>query len=100
MFYYPWRQETELIGNERTYMSKFYVQTVVEDKKKHYEPDCDAVIKALEILGNNDMSTMHSYDAINDPEMKICRYKYKTIPIMKNRLITSIRTLRSTDNIR
>ena len=24
MLYYPWRQETELLGNEQTYMSKFY----------------------------------------------------------------------------
>ena len=71
MLYYPWRQETELLGNEQTYMSKFYeanVQTVVEDNKNIFEPDSDAVIEALETLRNNDMSTMNSYDAINDQE--------------------------------
>lgn len=36
MLYYPWRQETELLENEQTFMSKFHepnVQTVVEDNK-------------------------------------------------------------------
>ena len=47
------RQETELLGNEQTYMSKFYearVQTVVEHNKNIFE--------ALETLRNNDISTM------------------------------------------
>ena len=67
----PWRHETELLGNEQTYMSKFYepnVQTVVEDNKNIFEPDSDAVIEALETLRNKDMSTMHSYDDIYDQE--------------------------------
>ena len=71
LLYHPWRQETELLGNEQTYMSKFYepnVQSVVENNKNIFEPDSDAVIEALEMLRNNDMTTIHSYDAINDQE--------------------------------
>ena len=71
MLYYPWRQETELLGNEQTYMSKFYepeVQAVVERNKNTFEPDSDAVIEALETLRNSDIPTLCSYDAINDPE--------------------------------
>ena len=71
MLYYPWRQETELLGNEQTYMSKFYepeVQAVVEHNKNTFDPDSDAVTEALETLRNSDLTTMCSYDAINDQE--------------------------------
>ena len=71
MLYYPWREESELLGNEQTYMSKFCesnVQALVEQNKNVFEPDSDAVLEALETLRNNDMSTLHSYDAINDQE--------------------------------
>ena len=71
MLYYPWRQETELLGNEQTYMSKFYepeVQTVVEHNKNTFEPDSDAITEALETMRNSDITTLHSYDAINDQE--------------------------------
>ena len=71
MLYYPWRQETELLGNEQTYMSKFYepeVEAVVEHNKNTFEPDSDAVTEALETLRNSDITTLCSYDAINDQE--------------------------------
>lgn len=71
MLYYPWREEAELLGNEQTYMSKFYeidVQTVVLRNKIIFEPDSDSVIEAFEMLRNNNFSTIHSYDAINDQE--------------------------------
>ena len=71
MVYYPWRQETELLGNEQTYMSKFYepeVQTVVEHNKNTFDPDSDAVTEALETLRNSDITTLSSYDRINDQE--------------------------------
>ena len=69
--YHPWRQETELLGNEQTCMSKFYepgIEAVVQHNRNIFEPDSDAVTEALEILRNNDLSTLHSYDAINDQE--------------------------------
>ena len=71
MLYYPWRQETELLGNEQTYMSKFYepeVQAVVEHNKNTFELDSDAVTEALETLRNSDITTLCSYDTINDQE--------------------------------
>ena len=71
MLYYPWRDETELIGDQQTYMSKFSepnVQSLVEKNRNVFEPDSDAVIEALETLRNNNMSTIHSYDPINDQE--------------------------------
>ena len=71
MLYYPWSQETELLGNEQTYMSKFYeteVQAVVEHNKNTFELDSDAVTEALETLRNSDITTLCSYDAINDQE--------------------------------
>ena len=52
-------------------MSKFYepsVEAVVQHNRNIFEPDSDAVTEALEILRNNDLSTLHSYDAINDQE--------------------------------
>ena len=70
MLYYPWREETELIGNQQTYMSKFCntnVQALVEKNKNIFEPDSDAVIEALQTLRNNDIA-LHSYDPINDQE--------------------------------
>ena len=70
MLYYPWREETELIGNQQSYMSKFCetnVQALVEQNKNMFEPDSDAVMEALEILRNNDI-TLQSYDSFNDQE--------------------------------
>ena len=52
-------------------MSKFYepsVEAVVQHNRNIFEPDSDAVTEALEILRNNDLNTLHSYDAINDQE--------------------------------
>ena len=52
-------------------MSKFYepgIEAVVQHNRNIFEPDSGAVTKAIEILRNNDLSTLHSYDAINDQE--------------------------------
>ena len=71
MLYYPWRQENDLIGTEQTYMSKFYepdVQTMVQHHRNIFEPDSDAVTEALDMLRRNDVSLLHSYDAMNDQE--------------------------------
>ena len=71
MLYYPWREESELLGNQQSYMSKFCepnVQALVEQNKNVFQPDSDAVIEAFETLRNNDINTLHSYDPINDQE--------------------------------
>ena len=52
-------------------MSKFYepgIEAVVQHNRNIFEPESDAVTEAIEILRNNDLSTLHSYDAINDQE--------------------------------
>ena len=70
MLYYPWRQVSDLLGNEQNYMSKFYepeVQNVVQRNRNIFEPDAEAVVKALELLRNNH-GVLHSYDVINDQE--------------------------------
>merc|ERR1711973_154381 len=51
MLYYPWRDETTLLGRDQTYASKFYepdVQAVVQQNREQFEPDADAVTEALE----------------------------------------------------
>ena len=51
MLYFPWRDETSLLGSDQTYASKFYehkVQAVVERDRETFEPDADAVTEALE----------------------------------------------------
>ena len=52
-------------------MSKFCepdVQAVVEHNRNIFEPDSDAVTEVLEMIRNNDLSTLHLYDTINDQE--------------------------------
>lgn len=96
MLYYPWRQETELLGNEQTYMSKFYeanVQTVVEHNKNIFEPDSDAVIEALETLRNNDRAQCILMMLLMTRKIKICCHKYNKILMMKNHLITSYQNI-------
>ena len=72
MLYYPWRDETSLLGSDQTYASKFYdheVQAVVERNRENFEPDADAVAEALDFLRNNQGNIIHSsYDSMNDQE--------------------------------
>ena len=69
--YLPWREENHLLGKDQTYASKFYepaVQAVVEQNRKKFEPDGDALNEALEFLRNNQGNIIHSYDSLNDQE--------------------------------
>ena len=71
MLYYPWRDETTLLGRDQTYASKFYepdVQAVVQQNREQFEPDADAVTEALEFLRNNQGNIIPSYDSMNDQE--------------------------------
>lgn len=54
-------------------MTKFYEPGVYKLQwsisiKNTFESDSDAVTEALETLRNSDITTLHSYDAINDQE--------------------------------
>ena len=70
ILYHPWRQQTELLGEEKTYMSKFNVsdvQTIVQRNRNIFE-DSEAVIEALESLRKSKIRTSYSFDPINDQE--------------------------------
>ena len=63
MLYYPWRDERALLGDDKTYASKFYVPSVkniVEHNREMFEPDAEAVTEALEWLKNNQNGINHS----------------------------------------
>jgi len=72
VLYYPWRDETSLLGSDQTYASKFYdhkVQAVVEQDRNNFVPyaNADAVTEALEFLRNNQSNIIHSScDSTND----------------------------------
>ena len=71
MLYLPWRDETELLGSDQTYASKFYdseAQNIIEQNRAIFEPDADAINEAFEYVKNNSGKNIHSYDSINDQE--------------------------------
>lgn len=71
MLYYPWRDESNLLGSDHTCVSKFNepgVQDIVEHNRASFGPDSEAVTEALEWLRNNHGTVIHLYDAINDQE--------------------------------
>lgn len=56
MLYYPWRDESNLLGSDHTYVSKFNepgVQNIVEHNRAIFEPDSEAVTEVLQWLRNN-----------------------------------------------
>ena len=69
MLYLRWREETDLLGSDQTYTSKFYdseVQKIIEQNRAIF--DADAITEALESVKNNPGKNIHSYDSINDQE--------------------------------
>ena len=71
MLYYPWREESSLLGRDNSYASKLNepgVQDIVECNRQIFEPDSEAVAEALEQLRNSENRVIHSYDPINDQE--------------------------------
>ena len=71
MLYYPWRDKGSLLGDDNTYMSKFYepnVEAIVEQHREMFEPDAEAVTEALEWLRNNQGGIIHSYDSFGAQE--------------------------------
>lgn len=71
MLYYPWRDEGNLLGDDNTYMSKFYepdVKTITEQNREMFEPHAEAVTEALEWLRNNQGDIIHSYDSFGAQE--------------------------------
>ena len=44
------------------------VQHIVDINRSKFEQNADAVSEALELLTNNELGKVHSYDFINDQE--------------------------------
>ena len=68
-YFFPWHDEQELLGQDQTYISKFYdteVQAIVQHNKEIFEPDGDGINEALENLRNFDGVPAQSYDPLND----------------------------------
>ena len=72
MLYFPWRNEVlDLTGPDNTYASKFFetgVQHIVDINRSKFEQNADVVSEALELLRNNELGNLHSYDSITDQE--------------------------------
>ena len=73
MLYFSWRQESELIGPDGTYASKFadpFVKTTVERNRGLFEPYAEAVDEALEYVQNNPQYTFYGerFDSFAEQE--------------------------------
>ena len=55
MLYFPWRKETDLIGDDHTYSSKFEdpsVTLAVQRNQAEFEPFAESIDEALEFIRN------------------------------------------------
>ncbi|XP_078375419.1 uncharacterized protein LOC144658809 isoform X2 [Oculina patagonica] len=72
MLYFPWRKESDLLGRgDQLYLTKFQdpvVNAKVETNRRMFEPNAEAVDMALQMLSENAVRNIQSYDAINDQE--------------------------------
>ena len=71
MLYFPWRKETDLLGDDQLYSTKFQEPKVfskVETNRRTFEPNAEAIDTALRVVRENRMRDLQSYDPINDQE--------------------------------
>ena len=71
MLYFPWRKETVLLGDDQLYSTKFQepeVLSKVETNRRIFEPNADAIDMALQMVRENRVRDLQSYDPINDQE--------------------------------
>ena len=73
MLYFPWREESDLIGPEGTYASKLYdplVRQTVNRNQTSFEPYGEAVEEALEYIQDNPQYSLYGerFDAFADQE--------------------------------
>ena len=71
MLYFPWRKETDLLGDDQLYSTKFQEPEVfskVEINRKTFEPNAEAIDSALQMVSENRVRDLESYDPINDQE--------------------------------
>ncbi|KXJ10654.1 ATP-dependent DNA helicase PIF1 [Exaiptasia diaphana] len=68
--YFPWVEESSLLGQQQTYESKFAesnVQNIVEQNRLLFEPDGNAVNEALQSVGSSP-TELFTLDSMNDQE--------------------------------
>ena len=71
MLYFPWRKETDLLGDDQLYSTKFQEAEVfskVETNRRTFEPNAEAIDIALQMVRENRVRDFQSYDPINDQE--------------------------------
>ena len=71
MLYFPWRTETDLLGDDDLYSTKFQESEVfskVETNRRTFEPNAEAIVTALQMVSENRVRDLQSYDPINDQE--------------------------------
>ena len=71
MLYFPWRKETDLLGDDQLYSTKFQEPEVfskVETNRRTFESNAEAIDTALQMVNENRVRDLHSYDPINDQE--------------------------------
>ena len=69
MLYFPWRKETDLLGDDQLYYTKFQEPEVfskVETNRRTFEPNVEAIDTALQMLRENQVRDVQSYDPINE----------------------------------
>ena len=71
MLYFPWRKETDLLGDDQLYSTKFQEHKVfskVETNRRTFEPNAEAIDTALQMIREDRVRDFQSYDPINDQE--------------------------------
>ena len=71
MLYFPWRKEIDLLGDDNLYSTKFEESEVfskVDANRRIFEPNADAIDIALQMISENRVRDLQSYDPINDQE--------------------------------
>ena len=71
MLYFPWRKETDLLADDHSYLTKFEESEVfskVEANRRTFEPNAEAIDIALQMVSENRIRDLQSYDPINDQE--------------------------------
>ena len=71
MLYFPWRKETDLLGNDELYSTKFSEPEAfskVETNRRTFEPNAEAIDNALQMVRENRVRDHQSFDPINDKE--------------------------------
>lgn len=71
MLYFPWRKESDLLGDDQLYSTKFQEPQVfskVETNRRMFEPNAEAIDAALQMVRENRLRDFQSYDRINEQE--------------------------------